>query len=591
MSILPLVPGAKCSLGTPTGITDEFRRDQALQVVDSEGEILFFDRSKLAKSQQLYDADAAHMQRWIMLRSAQQILSQGAGHELRVKQDRAFYCAWMPDFVGPRWRFDAESMRSLSAGDERGLRASVTSYRYTTLNKLDADGEVVQHLQPKFRTVLCLQRRVSGRMAEVWQAPKSGQASWHNLQVCGSPWTCAICARRISLGRQEQIRKIYDAALSQEVGGCAYMLTFTVRHGIGDDCAELVSKMKEAMQFIQDSAAWKHSIRRQPLKRPRVGSMPYLGYIGRIAALEVTYGANGWHPHEHHLWFFKNRLSGVQVRELKTRLFDAWAFACVKAGLAAPLAKFGLDVRIALSAAEYLAKFGDLDGGRSWGPEKEIASSHSKRGNKKGRSPMQILWDASQCDNLDDFDAARPFDVFNRDAHLFFDFANAFLGRHQLQLSRTLKTWLRSLGVDLDETEQGDLALAEALEDESQFQFDVSNHDFLTIVRNKAQGSVLAICKAQGVDAALEFIAGLPGRVVDHDASDWRGFDEAESASLVLMPARRFFVPDAGLPRLIDTPRNAEYLEGADLHEWYLHAWTEQGQRDLDQIIQYKNNI
>lgn len=41
--------GGIWSLGTPTGITAKSERDNALQVVDSEGEILFFDRSKVAK--------------------------------------------------------------------------------------------------------------------------------------------------------------------------------------------------------------------------------------------------------------------------------------------------------------------------------------------------------------------------------------------------------------------------------------------------------------------------------------------------------------------------------------------------------------
>lgn len=571
----PKPEGLGSSLGIPTVITDESARELAVKTVDSEGEIRFFDPEKVGenggksgKSAELYDADAAHMQRWIMLRTAQTILASGDAFELRTKKDRLPFSTWFPgicDFVGP--------MRPRYTIEDRIRPATVvhSPWKPDFVGPLKVeyvdDFEKVEHLQPKFRTVLCLNRSVPGASAEVWQSRKTQQASWHNLTVCGSPWACPVCSRRINLGRQEQIKQVYEAAKSHAVNGSVYMLTFTVRHGLGDDCAVLVGKMKQAMQLLQKTIAWRECTRRQALKRPQADSMPFLDYIGRIAALEATHGANGWHPHEHHLWFFKKKLSRSEVNELKTRLFTAWADCCVKAGMRAPLAEFGLDVRVALSAAEYLAKFADLDKVRQWGPEKEIASSHSKKGNKAGRSVMQILWDASQCEHLDDFDASRPIDTLNRDAYLFRDFSAAFLGKHQLQLSRTLKTWLRSMGVDLDETEAGDLELATALEDDSEPKMEVSNEDFRVVVRNKAQGLVLSICKAQGTDAAFAFIAALPGRAYHEDDLQWSNLNPvhapgAKARTLFAIPEAEHLFP------LIDTRYSADWLVGADLEYW-----------------------
>lgn len=564
------------SLGIPTVITDESTRDSAVKTVDLEGEIRFFDPEKLGenagksgKSAELYDADAAHMQRWIMLRTAQTILASGVdAFELRTKKDRVPVSTWFPgicDFVGPmRPRYNVEDrIRPAFVLNSPRNPDFVGPLKGEYVD----DFEKVQHLQPKFRTVLCLNRRVPGASAEVWQSRKTQQASWHNLTVCGSPWACPVCSRRINLGRQEQIRQVYEAAKSHAVDGSVYMLTFTVRHGLGDDCAVLVAKMKQAMQLLQKTIAWRECTRRQALKRPQVDSMPFLDYIGRIAALEATHGANGWHPHEHHLWFFKKKLSRSEVNELKTRLFKAWADCCVAVGMRAPLAEFGLDVRIALSAAEYLAKFADLDKVRQWGPEKEIASSHSKKGNKAGRSVMQILWDASQCEHLDDFDASRPIDTLNRDAYLFRDFSAAFLGKHQLQLSRTLKTWLRSMGVDLDETEAGDQELAASLDADSEVAMEVSNEDFQVIVRNKAQGLVTSICKAQGPDAAFAFIASLPGRVHREDDLQWSTLNPVHSPG---DKRRSVFAPESPeyLFPLIDTRYSSDWLVGADLEYW-----------------------
>ena len=563
-------------LGIPTVITGKSTRDSAVKTVDLEGEIRFFDPEKLGgnagksrKSAEIYDADAAKVQRWLMHGAAKTILRSGAdAFELRTKKDRLPFSPWFPgisEFVGP-----------VKPGYiiEARTRPAVVPYcpwqpdfvGPVKVQYVD-DFEDVEHLQPKFRTVLCTDRLVPGASAEVWQSRKTQQASWHNLTVCGSPWSCPICAERISKGRQEQIKQVYEAAKSHAVNGSVYMLTFTVRHGLGDDCAVLVGKMKHAMQLLQKNRAWTDCTRRKALKRPRADSMPFLDYIGRIAALEATHGANGWHPHEHHLWFFKKKLSGSEVRELKTRLFNAWAECCVAAGMRAPLAEFGLDVRVALSAAEYLAKFADLGHERRWGPEKELASSHSKKAGMGGRSPMKILWDACTGGNLDDFDPAQPMTVMNRDAYLFRDFSAAFLGKHQLQLSRTLKTWLRSMGVDLDETEAGDLELAASLESDSQVVMEFSNADFGVIVRNKAHCQVLSICKADGVDAAFAFVASLPGRVHQEDDLQWSNLNPlataaAKSRSVFERPEAEHLFP------LIDTRYSADWLVGADLEYW-----------------------
>jgi len=563
-------------LGIPTVITDESPRDLAVKIVDSEGEIRFFDAEKLGenagkfrKSAEIYDADAAKVQRWLMHGGAKTILRSGDdAFELRTKKDRLPFSPWFPgitEFVGPikpGYTIEARTRPAL-------IPYSPWQPDFVGPVKVQYvdDFEAVEHLQPKFRTVLCADRLVPGTSAEVWQSQKTGQASWHNLTVCGSPWSCPICAERISKGRQEQIKKVYEAAKSHAVNGSVYMLTFTVRHGLGDDCAVLVGKMKHAMQLLQKTIAWKGCTRREALKRPKADSMPFLDYIGRIAALEATHGANGWHPHEHHLWFFKKKLCSSEVKALKTRLFEAWAECCVKAGMRAPLAEFGLDVRAALSAAEYLAKFADLGHERRWGPEKELASSHSKRASMGGRSPMKILWDACTSGNLEDFDPAQPMTVMNRDAYLFRDFSAAFLGKHQLQLSRTLKTWLRSMGVDLDETEAGDLELAAALESDSRPVMEFSNEDFRVIVRNKAHCEVLSIYKAEGPDAAFAFVASLPGRIYHDDDLQWSNLNPAHAPGEKRKSVFEAESPEHLFP-LTDTYSTDEWLVGADLEYW-----------------------
>ncbi|EGD06467.1 hypothetical protein G1E_32245 [Pseudomonas sp. TJI-51] len=364
---------------------------------------------------------------------------------------------------------------------------------------------------PKFRVVSCYRRKVPGKQAELWQHRESGAVNWHQVAVCGSVWTCPICSAKINRARREEIADAYNGVAGIE--GSAYMLTFTIKHGIGDELSELLAKFKEAMQHLQKSPAFKEVTRAHPLKRPQAGSMPFLGYIGRIANLEVTHGSrNGWHPHEHHLWFFRRELTAQEVALLRDRLFAAWAEACKAVGLPAPLKTvkvggsvryLGLDVRKALSAQEYLTKFSQFTGDgerreRRWGPEHELAGAHVKAARAKGATPFQLLFEASQGDK-----AA---------GQRFAEFAEAFLGRHQLQFSRSLKAFLATLEkpVVVDDSEAGDMALAARKEEDSELLLALSDHEFDKVVRNRAQSLVLLLARRHGLKAVVDYIAALP---------------------------------------------------------------------------------
>jgi hypothetical protein len=432
---------------------------------------------------------------WLLFRHAQDVLSYGSNaYALRAKITPAVYS------VLPREHLHGASF------------IGPIQVRTKQHGTVDGEGKAVERLQAVHRVVTCMTRRVPKTAAEIWQHQESLDCSWHNVIVCGSPWECPICSRRINTARQAQIVAVYEAFEAAGIHGGAYMLTFTVKHGLGDSCLDTVTKMKDAMQRFTKSPEFKAVTRKVPLKRVQHNSLPYFGYVGRIAALEVTHGTrNGWHPHEHHLWFFNRTLTPVDVAQLKIVLFNAWHDACLGAGLKAPVRKFGLDIRRALSAADYLTKFGTE---RKWGPEKEIASSHSKAGTAdvgKGRTPMQILLD-SFTENANS--GGNDF-TFNADAGLFRDYAKAFKGRHQLQFSDSLREWMRLNGVqDVDCSENGDNELASALQAESVLAMTVADTDFALVVFHRAQFEVLRICKQEGFEAAARFMANLPARTV-----------------------------------------------------------------------------
>lgn len=514
---------AKPGLGNTTKFTDELwlpvdQKDEQKQglitlVNTSTGQIRTLAADQSDRWREQYDEDAALLERWMMQRYAQRLLSRPGQWIDREKVQPAPYT----DLTAKVHYCEIDTRREVkrlahSMGQpvvRSKHHALVSGELYTDLSSGDVRSTESTNIAPKFRVVTCFRRKVPGAQPELWRNPDSGAVAFHNVAVCGSVWTCPICSAKINRRRRDEIARAYDAVGA--VDGASYMLTFTIKHGRGDDLADLLCRMKSAMQELQKSTEFKQVTRSVPLKRPRAGSLDHLGYIGRIANLEVTHGErNGWHPHEHHLWFFRRELTSDEITWIRDKLFDAWAKACVNAGLEPPVKTYrkgssvrylGLDIRRALSAQEYLTKYGAFtpDGEaktRRWGPEKELAGSHVKAARKKGSTPFQLLYDYGQGKASA--------------GEKFLQFADAFRGRHQLQFSRSLKAFLlEQEALVIDDSEEGNQELAATLEGEAELLTQLTDHQFDKIVRNRAHSMVLIIARRHGREAALGFIAGL----------------------------------------------------------------------------------
>lgn len=489
-------------IGAPEAVNRQTR-----QTIDPEtGEIRTWERVAGAGGvswREAYDQDAADLDRWILHGYARRLLLHV---EERDKRRRV------------RW----SELAFFSEVATRRVRSVLVADRYRleveprpAFSRL-ADRKVVtaeQKRAGRFRVINCCRDKIGADVApEVWYSDRSQRASYHKVGVCGSVWTCPICSRRINLARQAHIRAAYELFVTRKSelapgvrDGDAVMVTFTVRHGVGDDLARLFDQLKAADRaHLQKSYAYKRLVgysRTVGGVRVRVPSS--LGYVGRVTATEVTHGKNGWHPHSHQLWFFDRRLTAAELEGLRAELFAEWRAACVAVGLPAP-AEFvqgkaiGVDVRRALSAEEYLTKFGHE---RQWGPEREVASQHVKR-SQGGRTAFQLLHDYSQGDK-----AAGA---------LFRTFAEATLGRHQLQWSQGIRERLVALG--LAEILESDEALAAARDDGARLLGELDDDDWGAVLGAErygieAHGTLLAICKRAGFDAAREWLRSLPSYV------------------------------------------------------------------------------
>lgn len=448
-----------------------------------------------------YDPDAAALERWMLQGYARRLL-------------------WDIEERDARWRVDYTEVAPYTALHDRRVRYEPVRERFRlevepvpVFTRLDDKAEISAKRKKaaRFRVINCCRDRIGAAVQpEVWKSRETGRASYHQVAVCGSVWTCPVCSRRIGLQRQRHVRMAYEAFIGgAESGGegdrrgDAVMVTFTLRHGAGDDLAALFERLKGADGLQQKTYAYKRLVGyKRTVAKVKVKVASELGYVGRVSATEVTYGRNGWHPHLHQLWFFERRLAPGEIERLRSELFAVWRDACLKVGLAAPLEfsrsgrALGVDVRRALSADEYLTKFGHE---RQWGVEREMASAHVKRARRGGRTPFQLLADYARGDQA----AGGLFRVF----------AEASLGKHQLDFSKGLRARLRELG--LDELLASDEELAGKLEDRADRLGELGDDEWAALLGAdrwgiEAHGTLLHIAAKAGFDAAVDWLRGLP---------------------------------------------------------------------------------
>lgn len=245
----------------------------------------------------------------------------------------------------------------------------------------------------------------AGREAGGYVTLKLGAqgAHWSGIVTCKSVWHCPVCAAKIANGRREEVRHVIDA--HQAAGGAVYMATFTIRHHAFQRAEHLRKGVSEAFSRVLTGRKW------QELRG-------MAGIVGMIRALEVTHGANGWHPHLHVLILAKSA-QAVEASALGDTLFRRWARVVKKMnfGQCSEDAWHFERCVSADAAGDYTAK---------WGPDFELTHGHVKDAKGGGRSPWRILRDYAERGE-------------RRDAELFKEYALAFKGARQLTWTNGLK--------------------------------------------------------------------------------------------------------------------------------------------------------
>ena len=190
----------------------------------------------------------------------------------------------------------------------------------------------------------------------------NNHAAIRGVLRCGSVWECPVCSWAIRSRRAIEVQQAVDWYGPDRV----YMLTLTVRHGLGHDLATIRRGVSKAWRLMQGGAPWKRF-------------KESVGLFGSVRALEVTVGPNGFHPHLHVL-FFSNHLDLNALARAREVLSARWRRVVARTLQPenVPDALIGCDLR-ACGRADYISKLG-----------LEIVGAPSKSGRVMNLTPLEV---------------------------------------------------------------------------------------------------------------------------------------------------------------------------------------------------------
>lgn len=271
------------------------------------------------------------------------------------------------------------------------------------------------HLQPVAKGLLPGEKNLQkcyrvprASTVEVHRSASRSTAAYRGLCTCQSVWQCPICSARISATRAADLSEGVRRHL--EAGGGVLLATFTASHTRDDSLRALVEGHQRAATRF-----WRQRSVREALAAA--------GYVGRVGAVEVTFGhATGWHPHRHVLLFFSGRTAPIAIVETFAK---QWQRAAAAAGLDASLSH-GVDIRGGDAAAQYVVKLG-----------LEVALAVRKKGRGSDRFG---IWELLHQVHEGNAWAVGPF----------VEYARTMKGRTHLKWSRGLRD---ALGLDAERSD------------------------------------------------------------------------------------------------------------------------------------------
>jgi hypothetical protein len=328
---------------------------------------------------------------------------------------------------------------------------------------------VIAEILPNERVARCSHLILpSASGVKVMYSEKVQKAHYKGLTVCGSIWSCPVCASKISERRRLEIRPALEMWGGR--GGGLIMASYTLQHDLGDKLEGLKKVLYSSYDRLMSGWGWQEIKKRW-------------GIVGLISSSELTWGPLfGWHPHKHALIFTAEKLSDSELKQSETEISARFRGILAKCGSYGH-PEFSVDFRTGnvFEESDYCFK---------WGIDYELTKSNVKKGRDGHYSPFEIAQWAAAGD-------LQP-------VRLFQEYYQVYKGSHQLQYSHGLRSLLKM------DQEKTDLELA-VEEDKKASQLDeIARSAWYGIVCKKnLRGEVLKVASSGSAEDLSEFLKSI----------------------------------------------------------------------------------
>lgn len=313
------------------------------------------------------------------------------------------------------------------------------------------------------------------------------------LCTCHSVWVCPICAPEIRSARGVQIAGAVGRRIAE--GGAVTFGTGTLSHA-------KAHALRTTYSLVV--SAWHGVTMNTVVRKFREAH----GWWGFIRTTEMTYTANGWHPHMHWLDFWEVPLAPWEVAEYQDVVFAAWSRTVgrlsdrkASAGrgvLLLPVTGDGVDI------GNYLTDMSPRSASF------ELTAISTKEARRGGLAPFELLAKVYGP-------GSKPW------VDLWWEYEQATRGRKMLGKSRRLFDRLGLSDDDPEPAELGEVAAYVSADDWSRIRWFTENGlaGVQAVLEEAAKGGQVA------VDAAVGLLLGLPvdapGVPPDSVQGEWFG--------------------------------------------------------------------
>jgi hypothetical protein len=332
-----------------------------------------------------------------------------------------------------------------------------------------------KELLPTERVSGCL-RRIAPVFDDVRVMHTEGttKARYKNLMVCGSVWTCPVCAATITERRRQELTKAISQSDLHPI-----LVTITLQHTKDDSLDALLDALLDSYRRLKSGRWW------QKLQAK-------FGIAGSIRGLEDTRGeVNGWHPHAHVLMLLEDKPDEDTLEALEDALKARWTYILAKFHGRFASLEHGLTITDDnKNVREYVAKFGRMPKETSWTVEHELTKAPAKKGRIGGRTPFQLLHDYKHKGD-------------RKAGKLFQEHARAMKGRKQLVWSRGLR---ERLGLAKTEAEAEAAEAAEAAAEAERELLRLSRFEWRQVVMQSKRAELLLVAATGDRDKLLDYL-------------------------------------------------------------------------------------